>query len=130
MRAPETAARLAGFERRGPGSDSERRAAIWLARELESDRRAAEIEPFWCRPNWALAHAWHVALALVGSLLSVSSPRMGGALLVAALVSVVADALFGSSLGRRLTPERASQNVVSSPRPSTRGGAPTPADAP
>ncbi len=116
MRAPETVSRLAEFERRGPGTDAERRAARWLAEELSSRGRRVEIETFWCRPNWALAHAWHVALALAGSLVSVSSPRVGGALLLAALISVIADAFLGISPGRRLTPERASQNVVATSR--------------
>ncbi len=37
----------------------------------------------------------------------------GAALIAVALLSLIADALTGWSLGRRLTPERASQNVVS-----------------
>jgi hypothetical protein len=69
-------------------------------------------ETFWCRPITALAHAWHVVLALAGSLVAVASPRTGAALLIAALVFVLTDALTGVSPGRRWTPERASQNVV------------------
>jgi Peptidase family M28 len=42
----------------------------------------------------------------------VGSPPAGGALILAALISLFSDALVGVSLGRRLTPERASQNVV------------------
>jgi len=105
--------RLAAFNGRGAGTDAERRAALWLRSELEAERRPAQLEPFWSRPNWALAHAWHVALGLAGSLVSVSSPRIGGALVLIAMLSVIADACFGISPGRRLTPERASQNVVS-----------------
>ncbi len=103
---------LAAFERRGPGTDAERRAARRLARELFAAGYKVRTETFWCRPNWALAHAWHVALALAGSLLSVSQPTVGAALLTVALLSVLADGFFGVSPGRRLTPERASQNVV------------------
>lgn len=108
----ELTARLTAFEGRGPGSDAERRAARWLARELSGAGRRPAIETFWCRPNWALAHAWHVALALAGSLLSISHPTVGAVLLATALASILADELTGISLGRRLTPERASQNVV------------------
>ena len=115
MRPLETTAALTAFERRGPGTDAERRAARWLAGELRSAGRRARIESFWCRPNWALAHAWHVVLALAGSLLSVSHPTLGAALLTVALLSIVADALSGVSPGRRLTPERASQNVIRKP---------------
>jgi hypothetical protein len=101
-----------GFERRGPGTDAERRAGRWLAAELADGGREVRIESFWCRPNWALAHAWHAALALTGSLVSIYSPRVGAALLLATLLSLIADALLGVSPGRRLTWERASQNVI------------------
>jgi hypothetical protein len=58
-------------------------------------------------------------LALAGSLVSVSSPRVGGVLIVIALLSTIADEQLGMSLGRRLTPERGSQNVVASaPEPA------------
>ncbi len=115
MRARETISQLTGFAGRGPGTDAERRAASWLAQGLEEANRDVRLEPFWCRPNWALAHAWHVALGLAGSLISVSSPWIGGAMIFVALASVIADDRLGHSLGRRLTPERASQNVVSVP---------------
>ncbi|HWE11484.1 MAG TPA: hypothetical protein VG325_19205 [Solirubrobacteraceae bacterium] len=129
MAAAETAAGLAAFERRGAGTDAERRAARWLAQQIGRSRREAHLETFWCRPNWALAHAWHCLLAIAGSLLMVAHATLGGVLVLAALLSVLADALTGRSLGRRLTPEHASQNVVS---PSPRRGS-TPAasaDAP
>lgn len=111
---PDVVVALERFPRRGAGTDAERRAAQWLASQLGRQREAI-IEPFWCRPNWALAQAWHVALALAGSLVAVASPRIGGAMLLAALVFVIADAFTGVSPGRRLTPERASQNVVGLP---------------
>lgn len=104
---------LAAIGPRAPGSDAERRAARWLAASLKQGGRAARLEPFWCRPNRALAHAWHVGLALAGSLIMVSAPRVGGALVLVALLCLLADELTGFSLGRRLTPEHASQNVVS-----------------
>jgi hypothetical protein len=119
MQASETAARLAGFGDRTPGSDAERRAAGWLADELAASGREVRVETFWCRPNWALAQSWHVTLALAGSLVSVGSPRVGIVLLVVALLAIVADAFTGISPGRRLTPERASQNVVA---PAPQGG--------
>jgi hypothetical protein len=122
MRTDETLSGLAEFERRGAGTDAERRAARWLGQDLGGGGREVLFEPFWCRPNWALAHAWHVALGLAGSLLSVSAPGVGAALILVALLSVFADALLGASPGRRLTPERASQNVVGLP-PGTGGSA-------
>jgi Peptidase family M28 len=128
MRALELTATLAGFERRGPGTDAERRAARRLATDLFRGGFAAKLETFWCRPNWALAHAWHVALALAGSLLSVSQPALGAGLLGIALLSITADEVTGLSPGRRLTPERASQNLLATP--ATTGPATGPATGP
>jgi hypothetical protein len=125
MPATETAAQLTEFARRGAGTNSERLAAAWLRDEAESGRREATIETFWCRPNWALAHSWHLLLGIAGSLVMVSNPRLGGALVLAGLVCILADWLTGRSPGRRLTPEHASQNVVSHPPPAVR-----PANAP
>jgi hypothetical protein len=112
MTVVDTIAGLSAFDRRGPGSDSERRAAVWLRDELSAGGRTAQLEPFWCRPNWALAHSWHALLGLAGGLVAVSDATVGGAMVLAALLCIVLDAVTGHSPGRRLTPERASQNVV------------------
>jgi hypothetical protein len=112
MRLTETVSGLVGFKRRGPGTDAERRASIWLGDELTRTGRDVRIEPFWCRPNTALAHTWHVALAIAGSLIAISSHTVGAVLVAVALVSIVADATVGISVGRRLTLEHASQNVI------------------
>jgi hypothetical protein len=117
----EVASQLQGFPGRGAGTDAERRAGEWLAMELlrrlrgRAQRRDVGIETFWSRPNRALAQGSHAALALAGSLVSVASPRTGGAMLLAALVFVVADALTGISPGRWIAREHASQNVVAVP---------------
>src|SRR5262249_16596744 len=112
MRSAETVSELGAFEPRGAGSDAERRAARWLQGELGSGARRARAAPFWCRPNWPRAHSWHAALGVAGSLTSVGASRVGGGLILLALVSTISDAAFGTSLGRRLTPEHASQNVI------------------
>ncbi len=125
MRALQIAAKLEQFKGRSAGSDAERRAARWLADELGRDGREVVIEQFWCRPNWPLAHAWHVALALAGSLVEVSSPRVGGGLLLAALVFILVDVFTGQSPGRYLTRHRATQNVVAAPKADGRS---SPAD--
>jgi hypothetical protein len=122
MSATQTAAQLTEFTRRGAGTDAERRAALWLREEAESSQREATIETFWCRPNWALAHSWHLLLGIAGSLVMVSDPPLGGALVLVALISILADWFTGRSPGRRLTPERASQNVVSRPLAGDRAG--------
>jgi hypothetical protein len=123
MAAAETITELTRFEGRLAGSDAERRTASWLARELQATGREVRLESFWCRPNWALAHAWHVALGLAGSLVSVHSPRIGGALILAALLSIITDVLLGVSPGRLLTRQRASQNVVARAREPVEGPA-------
>ena len=87
---------------------------MWLRDELGSGGRLARLEPFWCRPNWALAQAWHALLGLAGGLVGVYHPTVGAVMVLAALLFVLADAITGMSPGRRLTPERASQNVSSS----------------
>ena len=100
MRPLETITGLADFTGRGPGTDAERRAARWLAGELAGNRRhRVRVETFWCRPNWALAHAWHVALALVGSLVAVGDPTIGATLLGVALISTAADATSADRSG-------------------------------
>jgi hypothetical protein len=124
MQALDTVAQLARFEGRGAGTDAERRAARWLAGQLRGGRRRTTVQAFWCRPNWALAQAWHTLAAVVGSLLAVHHGFLGGTIILAALVCVVADGLTGYSPGRRLTREHASQNVVS-PAPPTADGDPT-----
>jgi hypothetical protein len=112
MRPAETIASLHAFSDRGAGTDAERRAARWLSQALGA-KRTAHLEPFWARPNWALAQAYHLTAALAGSLVAHSSPRIGGAIVLLALLSLLADAMTGHSPGRLLTRERASQNVVS-----------------
>ena len=115
MPASDTAQRLSAFGGRGAGTDAERRAAVWLASQVRTSRRRATLETFWCRPNGALAHAAHVLLAIVGSLLAIHHAVLGGAIVLAALMCVLGDAVTGHSIGRRLTREHASQNVVSPP---------------
>ena len=128
MQALDTATQLTRFTRRGAGTDAERRAAVWLAGQLRGGRRPASLQTFWCRPNWALAQAWHTLAAIVGSLLAVHHGFLGGAVVLGALLCVIADGLTGYSPGRRLTREHASQNVVS--RAPTPPGASAPPSAP
>ncbi|MEA2211939.1 MAG: hypothetical protein QOF83_1887 [Solirubrobacteraceae bacterium] len=118
MGVADTIDGLSRFPARGAGTNAERRAAVWLAGQLRSARREATVETFWSRPNWAVANAWHAALAAAGSLLTVASPKAGGGVIIAALIAIVVDALIGVSPGRRLTREHASQNVVSPAPPN------------
>ena len=121
MPPTDTIQGLTAIERRVAGSDAERRAASWLRDELSTGWRGTELEPFWCRPNTALAHAWHALAGLAGGLVAVSNPTIGGLLILGALLSVLADAALGRSPGRLLTPQRASQNVVARRKPTEPG---------
>ena len=119
MRTTEIVDALSSITARGAGTDAERRAALELQREISTaGGRTAELQTFWCRPSWAFAQSWHIALGIAGSLVAVSSPKVGSGLVLAAAVFVLLDAALGRSPGRRLTPERASQNVVSAAPPA------------
>jgi Peptidase family M28 len=112
--------RLAAIRGRGPCTDAERRACALLRDELRAAGREARIEPAWVRPQWATAWALHAALAVVGSLLSVSQPEIALALLAAVFASFALDLTNRAHLLRVPFPRRATQVVVSEP-PRTRG---------
>lgn len=104
---------LVAFERRAAGTDAERRAAQHLARRLRALGRDAEVESISVQPSWALTHIVHALMAIAGSLLAVPLPIAGLALIFLALVSTLGDLTGAFFLVRRLTPRRASQNVLS-----------------
>jgi hypothetical protein len=108
---------LVAYEGRAAGTDAERRAADHLARRLRALGREGEVEPVVVRPRFALTHALHAVIAVVGSVVSVSSPPIGAALVLVAAFSTYGDLTGRFHLVRRLTAKRASQNVV-----STEGG--------
>ena len=105
---------LVEFEGRGPGTDAERRAAAHLVDRLRSLGREADTEQLDAWPAWPLTYAIHVALAILGSVLSVSVPVLGAALALIATVLTFLDANGMLISTRRLLGRRASQNVVSS----------------
>ena len=108
---------LVAYEGRGAGTDAERRAGDHLARRLRAIGREGEVEPVVVHPRFALTHALHAVVAVVGSVVSVSSGPIGAALVLVAAISTYADLTGRFFLFRRLTAKRASQNVV-----STEGG--------
>jgi hypothetical protein len=113
---------LSSFADRLAGSDVERRAALQLRDRLAAAGRAAEIEPFRFHQRWALAQALAAGLAVVGSVLSVSSPALGTALVALATASSILEATGTVELIARLTGTRASQNVSSPPGAGGGGG--------
>src|SRR5215213_9163227 len=90
MHLAETIERLAAIQGRGAGTDAERRAAVWLARDVAGRGHPVWTDVVWLRPGWA----WPVALA------SLCLALEGGGL---------------TSPLRLLTRRRATQCVVSLP---------------
>jgi Peptidase family M28 len=104
---------LVDVGRRAPGSDAERRAAAHLEGRLKELGREAELESIEVWPNWPLGYAILAALAVVGSVLSVSVPVVGVALALVAVLLTFLDAGVLLPTARRPLGRRASQNVVS-----------------
>jgi hypothetical protein len=104
---------LCSFERRRAGSDTERRAANWLAARLRELGRRAEIEPTYVHPQAPVVDAAHCAIGVAASLASIPSPPVGFALALAAATSMYLDLNTRFYLLRRLFFRRASQNIVS-----------------
>src|SRR5947209_2733220 len=98
---------------RRAGTEAERHAARVLQRRLEQLGREVAVEPLRVRPATGLVHTIHTALGIVGSVLSVYRPALGLALVLLAVVSAFGDVTGAFEIVRRLTPSRASQNVVS-----------------
>ncbi len=113
---------LTDYAGRMAGTDAERRAAMHLRERLRGMGREAELEAVEVRPRFGLAHTFHALLAIVGSVVAVSSPTVGAAMVLAAGVLVLLDLTGPLSVTRRLTGRRASQNVFS---PEDRGRAGT-----
>jgi hypothetical protein len=103
---------LCSFKGRRAGTDSERRAANWLAGSLRDAGRRVEIEPTYVHPQYAVIQAAHCALAFAGSLVAVASPPAGFAMVLVAATSMYLDLNYRMYLLRRLFFRRASQNVV------------------
>jgi len=104
---------LVEFDGRWPGTDAERRAAGHLVERLRALGREAQLEPTRVRPGYPLTHIVHALLGIAGSVLAVNSPLIGLLIVLVATVSTFGDLTGSFFLVRRLTPGRASQNVVS-----------------
>ncbi len=115
--------RDATSEQRGVAActDAERRRAEELARALRRSGRDARVVALWVRPAWRLVQTLCAVAAVGASVLAVDSAITGLAIAAAALLLAAAD-LSSRPLLRRLTPARATQNVISTapPRPGSR----------
>ena len=101
------------FGPRPPGSDAERRAAQYLCRRLEELGRDAHTEAFSVWPAWATGYAINAGVAIVGSVVAVSSATLGTGLVLLAAILTFLDLAGIVPTTRRLLGRRASQNVVS-----------------
>ena len=120
MEAIQTVRALVGFTGRGPCTDAERRAALWLARSLRDGGREADLDTVWVRPQWAWVYALHALFAVVGSVLLVSVPVAGLAVLAVTLVSLWLDVAARLPVLRLLMRRRATQNVRAPAPPRAR----------
>ena len=98
---------------RPPGPDAEPRAAKLLAGRLAELGRETFTESFPVWPAWATGYAINAGVAIVGSVLAVSSPTLGTGLVLLATILTFLDLSGIYPTTRRLLGRRASQNVVS-----------------
>jgi len=84
-----------------------------MATRLRAAGRRTEIEPIYVHPQAQLVWAFHCLLAFAGSVLSISVPVAGFALVLVATTSLYFDLNAGRHFLRLLFFRRASQNVVS-----------------
>jgi hypothetical protein len=105
---------LCSFTARGPCTDAERRAALWLHDELRSRVHEAWVETRWVRPRRAAVLALGCLLAVAGSLLSTAVPVAGLVLAALGAASLAAEAAGRLGPIRALFPRRATQHVLSS----------------
>jgi hypothetical protein len=104
---------ILGLGRRAPGSDAERRTALYLQQRLEALGRSAEVEPLAIYASWPLAYAILATAAVAASVLAIYVPLAGAALALAAALLTFLDAGMLVPTVRRLLGRRASQNVIS-----------------
>jgi hypothetical protein len=98
---------------RAPGSDAERRAARHLQSRLEELGREVEVESFPVWPAWATGYAINAGIAIIGSVLSVTSAPLGTVVVLVATALTFLDLSGITPTTRRLLGRRSSQNVVS-----------------
>lgn len=104
---------LLNAHRGAAGSDAERRTAVHLRDGLIELGREAELQTIEARPRFGVAHAGHLLLAIVGSVIAVENAPLGAALVLIGALGTVLDVSGRLQLLRRLTGRRASQNVHS-----------------
>ena len=100
----------------GPGRPAPTRSVAQLsisAGRLEELGREAETETFAVWPAWATGYAINCGVAVIGSVVAVSSATLGTGLVLLATIPTFLDLAGILPTTRRLLGRRASQNVVS-----------------
>src|SRR4051794_12112173 len=109
----ETIERLVSFSPRAPGAEGDGPTVDYLAAELRRIGRDATIERIRVRPSFHIALALLAAIAVVGGVVSVSSPPLGVVILLLAAVGIYGDLSGRFSPVRFLTSPRDTGNVTS-----------------
>ncbi len=97
-------------------SDAERRRAGALAEVLRSAGRDVRVVTIWVRPAWWLIQVLCAGAGVAASVVAVDHQITGLAVAAGALLIALVD-LVGNPLTRRMSPARATQNVISTPPP-------------
>ncbi len=113
--ATETVEQLTSFERRGPCTDAERRAAGRLHDDLRARGHEAWVETHWLRPQWAGSLAVHALLGVAASVAAVAYSPAGIGLALLAAVSLGLEVAGRPGLLRLAFPPRATQDVLTVP---------------
>jgi hypothetical protein len=109
----QTIERLVAFGPRWPAAEGDGPTVDYLAGELGAAGREVSVERIRVRPSFHIALALLASLAVVGSVVSVSSPALGVAILLIVAVAIYADLTGRPSPIRWLTSPRDTANVTS-----------------
>jgi Peptidase family M28 len=109
----QTIERIVSFGPRWAGDEGDGPTVDYLAGELRRWNREAVVERIRVRPSYHLALALLAAVAVVGSVVSVSSPALGVVILLIASAAIYGDLTGRPSPIRWLTSPRDTANVSS-----------------
>jgi hypothetical protein len=113
MSVMRTIERIVSFGPRWPGGEGDAPTVDYLAGELRSLGRETTVERIRVRPSYQIALALLAAVAVVGSVVSVSSPPLGVVILLLASIAMYADLTGRPSPIRWLTSPRDTANISS-----------------
>jgi hypothetical protein len=109
----QTIERIVSFGPRWPADEGDDPTVDYLAGKLRGAGREARVERIRVRPSYHVALALLAALAVVGSVVSVSSPPLGVVILLVTSIAIYADLTGRPSPVRWLTSPRNTANVTS-----------------